>query len=99
MNSISVTGAHDVVVRRGALAGAGIGEGELRALLDGLELRGSNLELIVFGPCFGEEAATEFHQRLEAAGLGYVADFCWISMDMPDWVTLRVEGAENGVSA
>ncbi|MEH6697524.1 MAG: hypothetical protein V7672_02385 [Brevundimonas sp.] len=91
MTSVAITAHHDIIVRREAMRRVGLSEADLAALLTGVDRRGVSSELLIFGPCFGEEAATELHRRLERAGLDYVDDFFLVAMDLPDWLRLRVE--------
>lgn len=91
MTSIAITAEHDIIVRREGMRRVGLSEVDLAAILSGVDYRGDSPELLVFGPCFGEEAANELHGRLERAGLDYVSDFFLVAMDLPDWLRLRVE--------
>lgn len=93
MTSIAITSEHDIIVRREGMKRVGLTDADVSALLDGVDRRGVSQDLLVFGPCFGAEAATELHGRLERAGLGYVSDFFVLAIDLPDWLALRAEGA------
>ena len=82
-----------MIIRRDGMRRVGLTDTDVAALLNGVDKRGVSPELLVFGPCFGTEAATELHGRLERAGLDYVNDFFVLAIDLPDWLSLRVEAA------
>jgi hypothetical protein len=89
MKFIKVTNFFGIIIRKDAIDKKSLSITDIKDIID-TDLIDENDELLSFGPCFGEEAASNIGKKLESKGLEYVDDYFIFQGDFPDWMSFRV---------
>lgn len=91
MRFVKLSSDFGIIVRKEAIQEKGISIKKLFQIMDVSTPFDETETLASFGPHFGQEAASEFIQRLEQAGLIYGEDFWDFDDIFPNWCSVYVE--------